>query len=103
MIFLCEQSELKAVAERNKLIKSHVPCCGHDFWQQVKKMEYGDLVLCTRCKVFYAKIKHLPWICEPGKMFRWEKGKLKQFNVGDYHTNHLSGSWLVPVPARVTD
>ena len=93
--------DLKEAAERNKLIGEHqrtnsrIPFCGHDFWKQAKTMEFGDIILCNRCKVYYAKIKHLPWIVEEKQIV---SGKI----VG-HHTNHLDGSWFVPVTARVTD
>ena len=71
------------------------PCCGHDFWEQAKTMEFGDVIMCNRCHTYYAKIKHLPWLVEKKE---WLGPKV----VG-YHTNHLDGAWFAPVSARVTD
>jgi len=69
------------------------PCCGHDFWDQVKRMEFGDVVMCNRCHVYYAKIKHLPWLV---------KGKdYGTFKTGP-HTAHCEDVWMAPLMARVT-
>ena len=95
------EEQLKVTAERNKLIGEHertnsrVPFCGHDFWEQAKKMDFGDIILCNRCNVYYAKIKHLPWIVE--EKLGWDN------KVVGHHTNHLDGCWFTPVTARVTD
>ncbi len=89
--------DYKEVVERNKKINHHratdsfVPCCGHDFWDDFKKMDYGDVVLCNRCSCYYAKIKHLPWVVES-----------QRFGP-PYHTNHLTDGWGVFVGVRITD
>lgn len=77
---------------------SPIPCCGHDWWEQMKTAEFGDVIMCNMCHVYYAKIKHLPWIVE-------EKGYGESWNPKPkgYHTHHLNGAWFVPIPARVTD
>jgi hypothetical protein len=123
MIFDGSNPNWAEVADRNEAINHHnatnskVPCCGHDFWAQTKIMDFGDVVLCNRCQVYYAKIKHLPWIVKPSKGFRWQGNKLITYLFGNYHTNHLGFRgknadynfnrkdeyFMVAVPARVTD
>jgi hypothetical protein len=69
------------------------PCCGHDFWEQVKNMEFGDVIMCNRCHTYYAKIKHLPWLIK-------EK-KYPTFTVPP-KTYHQTDVWMAPIPARVS-
>ena len=101
MILNGKNPNMAAAAERNRLINEHAhtnsrsPCCGHDFWEQAKTMEFGDIIMCNRCHVYYAKIKHLPWITEKKA---WMKNE-----IYGYGTNHLDGAWFTPVSARVTD
>ena len=104
MIINGKNPNMAKAVERNKKINhlantnSFVPCCGHDFWETAKTLDYGDVIMCNRCHVYYAKIKHLPWLVE-------EKGygTYRSREAKGYHTNHLGGAWFVPVPARVTD
>lgn len=83
--------------------------CGHDFWKQARKMDFGDVILCPRCNVYFAKIKHAPWVV---KKTKWLSNKV----IG-YGTNHLGFNgdsndymrrdnkefFMVPVPVRVSD
>ncbi len=69
--------------------------CPHTFWKEVKNASFGDLILCATCCRYFAKVKHLPWVCMKDTRFP--------------HTNHLPASdreedrgWLVPVPVRVS-
>lgn len=108
MIFDGKNVDWADVVHRNEKINhkactdSCVPCCGHDFWDEFKKADFGDVILCHRCNCYYAKIKNLPWVVKKKK---W----LTQEIVG-YDTNHLgdgfafSGTaWAVHVPVRITD
>ncbi len=90
----------EAIARGEIVIQKHregghgYPHCGHDFWEQVKKLDFGDVIMCNRCHVYYAKIRHLPWLV---------KGK----NYGTFQTeprtSHCGGVWMAPLMARVTD
>lgn len=40
--------------------------CGHDFWG--KEIEFGEVVLCTRCNNFFAKIKKMPYFVRERKL-----------------------------------
>jgi phage terminase large subunit GpA-like protein len=101
MILNGKNPNMAAAVDRNRQINaSHhtrgpFPCCGHDFWEQAKTMEFGDIIMCNRCHCYYAKIKHLPWLVE-NKV--WMTNEIR-----GYSTNHLSGCWFAPVSARVTD
>jgi hypothetical protein len=63
--------------------------CGHDdfFWKSFKKGKFGDVVYCSRCARYFAKIKHLPWVVRTSF---------------EPHSNHLSSSFLVTVHPRIT-
>lgn len=84
-------------------------CCGHDFWDKVKIMQYGDTVLCTRCYQYFAKIKDLVWLIEDVP-YAWDSKKMKHMGIMAAHTAHLPPKyfkteevWLVRVPIRVTN
>lgn len=87
---------IRKIAKRQRYLDSGGRVhCSHDFWDRAKKAEYGDLLLCGRCQRYFAKIKHLPWVCV-------EKRSTPS-------TNHLPGAkdsviaWFTPVEVRVTD
>ena len=118
MIFDGKNPNYKEVAERNEGINryrhtnSKIPICGHDFWDTARTMDYGDVVLCQRCQVYYAKIKNMPWVVKPSKDFHWRGSRLVSLVFGTFHTNHLGDAanlnrkgdyFMTPVQARVTD
>lgn len=87
---------IRKIAERQRYLDSGgIVHCGHDFWGVAKTAEYGDLLLCGRCQRYFAKVKHLPWVCVE-----------KEFTPS---TNHLPAAkdaaeaWFMPVEVRVTD
>lgn len=91
----------EAIKNNTRIAEHHAksgpyPCCGHDFWDEVKKLEFGDVIMCNRCHTYYAKIKHLPWLID-------HKGKYKGWTHQPAVTHHLSGVWMAPIGARVTD
>lgn len=89
--------------------------CGHDFWEQARKMEFGDVVLCNQCHQYFAKIRHMPWIT---LRYKWLEPKTPA-NLQSIGTNHLgyrqtraTGDYMfqrkeeyfmTPVHVRVTD
>jgi hypothetical protein len=84
--------------------------CGHDFWEQAKKADFGDILLCTRCHQYFAKIKNLPWIVKRHKP--WSDLFIKKPSGITYppKNNHLGdgfvfkgSAWFIPVHVRVTD
>jgi hypothetical protein len=89
------------VIRNNKRLSEHhqtrgpYSCCGHDFWEEAKKLTFGDVVLCNRCHTYYAIIKHLPWVVEGHNVS-------ETYSLPP-HTNHLSDRFLMPLTARVTD
>lgn len=87
------EEELKEIYKRNQDVKNGLKVsCGHDFWD--KKIEPGEVVLCKRCNMFFAKIRILPWVTV--HELAYEKGKFV------YGTNHLDYECYVPVPVRLT-
>ena len=65
--------------------------CGHDFWD--KKINLGDIVLCTCCNQYFAKISGLPWVSKPQDYGHFTEPA---------RTNHLDDVFYVPVPARIS-
>lgn len=68
-------------------------CCGHDFQEQVKEADYGDIILCTRCYQYFIKAKALVW---------WIDGN----KTRPPHSNHLhyeKDIWLYPADMRLQD
>ena len=52
-------------SEAIKSAESSVPIrCRHEesFWEQIEKMDYGDVILCHRCNQYFTKIKTMPRI-----------------------------------------
>lgn len=81
------------IAQKHREGGSGYPCCGHDFWDQVKRMEFGDVVMCNTCHVYYAKIKHLPWLIKEK-----EYATFKTLP----RTYHQEDVWMAPIPCRVS-
>jgi hypothetical protein len=101
MIINGPRPDLNEAIARNEIIAQKrrdgghgYPFCGHDFWEQVKKLDFGDVIMCNRCHVYYAKIRHLPWLV---------KGKDNGIFKTEPKTCHCDGVWMAPIPARVTD
>lgn len=67
--------------------------CAHDFWDNFKKGDYGDLFLCNRCHQYFTKVKHLPWVCGP----------VYTNFTPPKRTNHLNTDVAVVVPVRTTN
>ena len=88
--------DLKDAIERAEWInaRTNLTACGHDFWGQLKTMDWGDVIMCNVCHHFFAKIKHLPWLIK-GKDYGTFKTEPK--------TYHQDDVWLVRVPVRITD
>lgn len=78
----------RAIESQNYKNDGGIISCGHDFWDVYEKAEFGDLLYCGRCHQYFAKIKHLPWLCESKNLL---------------HTNHLTDAFYTPVEVRVTD
>ncbi len=72
--------------------------CGHDFWD--KKVEVGDIVLCTRCHQYFAKVNGFPWVLKENTY--WGGPGFKYRFNSPAHTNHLNDICYVPVQPRVT-
>lgn len=67
-------------------------CCGHDkfFWDEFKKADFGDVILCGRCHQYFGILNALPWVCGPNS--EW----------GIFHHNHLKDKFCFPVKVRVS-
>ena len=90
--------DFQAIIERDKFISAGgTVCCGHDFWDEAKKLDYGDVILCGQCNTYYAKIKHMPWLGTYNVFYN--PGKRGLFNK----TYHQTCDCFVRVPLRVTD
>jgi hypothetical protein len=92
----------KAIATqelKDKWLEGKGISCGHDFWEQAKKAEFGDILLCTCCHQYFAKIKNLPWIIRRRKSFACSRSKFTY----PPHSNHLDGAWFTPIDVRLTD
>ena len=53
------------IARQDYLDEGGKVCCGHDFWGDIKKVNYGDVILCGACHRYFTKIKHIVWIKRP--------------------------------------
>jgi hypothetical protein len=75
--------------------------CGHDFWEQTKLLDYGDVILCQRCGQYFTKIKHLMWIIK-GKEIPNPAPPVKRAFIKPKQ-NHKEMDVWVRVPVRITD
>lgn len=73
--------------------------CGHDFWEKAQKMEYGEVVHCTRCNQFFVKTKVLVWLTANCYNSFAKKPKDR---TTVYGSNHLADTIYVPYPIRMT-
>ena len=87
------------VEQKRKIISAEVYkkkggsiSCGHDFHDKMKQADYGDIVLCTRCFQYFAKMKNLVWWIDEGGKYNKEP-----------HSHHLDGTWYHPVSMRLQD
>jgi hypothetical protein len=90
-------SEVIVNAETDKIL-----VCKHDFWDQAKLMEFGDIILCQRCSQYFTKIKHMLWLVRskdiPADLLPPHvKGRTKPV------ANHKDWLCMVRVPVRITD
>lgn len=82
--------------------------CGHDFWDKSQKAEFGDILLCSACGQYFAKIKNLPWIVKRHKPWSAKYDKKESGFTYPPKNNHLgegfvdNGPWFVPVDVRIT-
>jgi hypothetical protein len=44
--------------------RAPTPYCGHDFWDDARTKNPGDIVLCNRCKTFFVKSNQIAVIVE---------------------------------------
>ncbi len=75
--------------------------CAHDFWEQAKLLDYGDVVLCQRCGQYFAKIKHMPWIVK-GKEIENTSVGIRRV-ITNPKSNHQEIDCWIRVPVRITD
>lgn len=75
--------------------------CGHDFWEQAKLLDYGDVILCQRCGQYFTKIKHLMWVIREKEVLNPTPQVKKMFVKPKQ--NHQNRDVWVRVPVRITD
>lgn len=101
---LSSEQKQKIVDAYKYLNKGGSISCAHDFWDKLKEVEYGDMILCTRCYQYFIKMKDLAW---------WiDKKEAGQFSYAkDAHSNHLGKKpysskeevWMHPAKIRLQD
>lgn len=88
-----------------KSAESTVPIrCRHEesFMEQASKMDYGDVILCHRCNLYFTKIKTMPRIVRDRVVFHdTTAGKIKA--IMKPNADHWERICLVRVPVRVLD
>lgn len=111
MIYDGKNPNYAEVAERQEYKdKGGSISCGHDFWEQARKMEFGDVVLCHRCNQYFAKIRHMPWVV---KKTEWLSSKVTGYGTnhlgfrverttGDYMFQRKGEYFMTPIHVRVT-
>ena len=77
--------------------------CNHDFWDRVKLIDFGDIILCQRCNQYFTKVKHMVRVVR-SKPFETHQangsrlcGRLKA------RANHANIQCMVRVPVRVLE
>ena len=92
-------------AEVIKSAESAVPIrCRHEdsFMEQAEKMDYGDVILCHRCNLYFTKIKTMPRVVRERIVFQdTPDGKIKLAMKPS--ANHWNRICLVRVPVRILD
>jgi hypothetical protein len=88
-----------------KSAESTVPIkCRHEesFMEQAAKMDYGDVILCHRCNLYFTKIKTMPRIIREHTIFHDSpSGKIKvTMKPAQQHWERIC---LVRVPVRILD
>lgn len=87
--------------EKHDQHRGYIHSCGHSkfFWNKFKKVDFGDIILCSICHQYFAKIKNIPWVVKRDK--RHAFGKAHSNHLGDGHVK-ISGAYAFRVNCRVT-
>ncbi len=78
--------------------------CRHEesFWEQANKMDYGDVILCQRCNLYFTKIKTMPRVVRERIVYHDSpSGKIKVTMKPS--ADHWNKICIVRVPVRVLD
>src|SRR5271170_6250418 len=75
--------------------------CKHDFWELVKTINFGDIILCHRCSQYFTKIRNMPWLVKGGKEISCSTSTAKIKTKTQ--PNHKNWGCMVRVPIRITD
>lgn len=77
--------------------------CAHDddFWENAKRMTYGDVILCQRCSQYFTRIKHLMLISDSKEILD-PKPQISKLTLKP-QAKHVEKDCWVRVPLRVID
>jgi hypothetical protein len=77
--------------------------CQHDedFWDNAKKLTYGDIILCQRCGQYFTRIKHMIIVKDKKEILtpRTDICKL----IIKPRAEHSDKDCLIRVPVRIID